>query len=143
MTERATQPMPVHMHDFDRGVGNPDPIFEVRVQSLSSAPGQPPGITGVLTHAVDSEGNLWPLVGADPGRVTRCPRCDREVYIPDAAATNAKHACPYRDCLGWLDAKPQLGDFLVEDAPGQVIAGDCYEHHEACHAPKVQGGVPA
>ncbi len=130
--------MCVHRHDFDRNIANPDPIFTVRVQSTASAPGEPPGIFGVLTYAIDSLGNLWPLVGNDPGRVTLCPRCGREVYIPDAAMAAARNACPYRDCLGWLDKRPQIGDLVVDDAPDQTLSGDCPDHGTSCHAPKVQ-----
>ena len=140
MSEIVTQPMCVHPHDFDRNVANPDPIVTVRVQGLFNADNSP-GPFGRLVHAIDTEGNLWPIVGLNPGRVTRCERCEREVYIPDAAEANRKFACPYRDCMGWIDKRAKFGDFLVEDEPGQTISGDCTEHGAACHAPKVQTEV--
>lgn len=140
MTERITAPMPVHSHDFDRGVANPDPIITVRVQGLFDANGED-SMFGRLTHAIDENGNLWPIVGLNPGRVTRCVRCEREVYIPYAADGQGKFACPYRDCMGWLDKRPRLGDFLVEDEPAEIISGTCPDHGLACHRPKAQTSV--
>ena len=138
-------PMPVHRIDFDRGVANPDPIINVRVKGLFGEGGVDTiGMFGRLTHAIDSEGNLWPIVGQDPGRVTRCDACHREVYVPDALVTyirttgRATVACPYRDCLGVLDSRPRVGDFLVEDAPAQIISGRCPDHDIACQPPKAQ-----
>lgn len=142
MTDVVTQPMCVHPHDFDRNIANPDPIFTVRVQALASAPGEPRGVMfGRLTDVIDENGNLWPLIGLDPGLVTRCGGCHREVYIPDAAAESLRLGCPYRDCTAFLDRRPQIGDLLVDDAPGQTVGGDCLEHGMACHAPKVQTEV--
>jgi hypothetical protein len=137
--EPTRLPMPVHRHDYDRDVGNPDPIVTVRVQGMFNPDGTSE-MFGRLTHAVDEQGNLWPIVGLNPGRITHCPRCSREVYIPDAA-TGSMYACPYRDCLGWLGRRPTMGDRLVEDEPGRVIGGHCPDHDGACIAPKVQTQV--
>jgi hypothetical protein len=137
VSDRVVMPRPVHTFDFDRRVSNPEPIITVRVQGYFRTDGTS-DLFGRLTHAVDEQGNLHPIVGLDPGRVTRCVRCHREVYIPDAA-DGTRVACPYRDCLGWLERRPQLGDTLVEDAPGQAL-GHCREHDDACVAPAVVGG---
>lgn len=137
MSEQTPRALPVHRTDYREAFSNPEQIITVRVLGHLSEDGY--GIGGRLTHAVDENGNPYPIVGLDPGLVRPCPICGRKVYIPVAIKTAAV-ACPYAGCEGNLSTRPEFGDEQFEDSPGVWTAGHpdttCSEHGDrSCFAP--------
>lgn len=123
MSERV---LPVHRTDRREAFANPESVITVRVLGHLSEDGY--GLGGRLTHAIDENGNPYPILGLNPGLVRHCPTCGREVYI-GAEVEDREIGCPYRGCAGVLSTRPSFGDEQFEDEPGIWSGkGPCFEH---------------